>query len=240
MVVILIFVLNQITSGNDLHEGAQNKLTRVSLSLMVSEVIRGDILYGRLQPGVRLAQQELSERFGVSRMPIRDALRQLTFEGYLVQDVGSRCRVATLSRQDIIDTFVVEGVLHGYAARRFTERATDEELADLQARHDEMDASQDDPEKYGALNWQFHRKINYLSNSRKVVAALKTIAMTMPRDFAVEFPEWVPGSNQEHAQIVAAMIQRDGAHVEGLMQKHIGVRGLEVVHYLESKGVELV
>jgi DNA-binding GntR family transcriptional regulator len=206
---------------------------------MVSEAIRGDILYGRLKPETRLAQQELCERFGVSRMPVRDALRQLTFEGYLTQDEGRRCRVATLSRQDIIDTFVVEGVLHGYAARRLTQIATDADLAELQTLHEEMDASQNDPYQFGALNWHFHRRINHLSNARKVVAALKTLAMTMPRDFAIEFPEWVPGSNQEHAQIVASMLKRDDARVEELMQQHIGDRGKSVAEYLERKGVQL-
>jgi DNA-binding GntR family transcriptional regulator len=206
---------------------------------MVSEAIRGDILYGRLKPGTRLAQQELCERFGVSRMPVRDALRQLTFEGYLTQEAGRSCRVATLSRQDIIDTFVIEGVLHGYAARRLTHVGTDEDLAELQSRHEEMSASQDDPDRFGSLNWHFHRRINQLSNARKVVAALKTLAMTMPRDFAIEFPEWVPGSNEEHEQIVAAMLKRDGPRVEKLMQRHIGDRGISIAEYLERKGVQL-
>jgi len=223
----------------DHSEPITDTLTQVTLGRRVAEAIRGDILFGRLAPGTRLAQQQLCDRFGVSRMPVRDALRQLTFEGYLVHDSGRHCLVATMSRQDIIDTFDVEGMLHGFAARRLTEIASDEELQELHQRHLEMDEAQGDVHKYGALNWHFHRRVNQMSNSRKVVAALKTLAMAMPRDFVVEFPEWVPGSNAEHAEIVKALIKRDGSQGESLMRAHVGRTGVLIAEYLERNGVTL-
>jgi DNA-binding GntR family transcriptional regulator len=223
----------------DHDEPVSDTLTQVTLGRRVAEAIRGDILFGRLEPGTRLAQQQLCDRFGVSRMPVRDALRQLTFEGYLVHDSGRHCLVATMSRQDIIDTFDVEGMLHGFAARRLTEIASDEQLQELHTCHEEMDAATDDVHKYAALNWHFHRRINQMSNSRKVVAALRTLAMSMPRDFVVEFPEWVPGSNGEHAEIVDRMVARDGPKVESLMRDHIGGTGVTIAEYLERKGVAL-
>jgi DNA-binding GntR family transcriptional regulator len=220
-------------------EPLKHTLTQVTLGRRVAEAIRGDILFGRLDPGTRLAQQQLCERFGVSRMPVRDALRQLTFEGYLVHDSGRHCLVATMSRQDIIDTFDVEGMLHGFAARRLTEIASDEQLQQLRQLHLEMDENQEDVHKFGALNWNFHRQINQMSNSRKVIAALRTLAMALPRDFVVEFPEWVPGSNAEHAEIVKALVKRDGAKSESLMRAHVGRTGVSIAEYLERKGVEL-
>jgi DNA-binding GntR family transcriptional regulator len=223
----------------DHSEPVKDTLTQVTLGRRVAEAIRGDILFGRLKPGARLAQQQLCDRFGVSRMPVRDALRQLTFEGYLVHDSGRHCLVATMSRQDIVDTFEVEGMLHGFAARRLTEIASDKELQELRRCHWEMDEAQDDVYKYGALNWHFHRRINQMSKSRKVVAALKTLAMAMPRDFVVEFPEWVPGSNAEHGEIVEALSKRDGALSESLLRAHVSRTGVSIAEYLERKGVAL-
>lgn len=219
-------------TGSDLVE-------RVTLGRRVAEVIRADILFGRLQPGSRLAQQQLCERFGVSRMPVRDALRQLIYEGYLMRDSGRHCYVAHLRRQDIIDTFAVEGMLHGFAARRVAETASKEKLDELENQHEAMVACEHDLHQFATKNWAFHRNINSLADSRKLVAAIKTLAMALPRDFVTEFPEWVPTANAEHAAIVAAFQARDGSTVEDLMREHVGQTGVKIADYLERKGVSL-
>lgn len=214
-------------------------LTQVTLGRRVAESLRSDILFGRLQPGTRLAQQQLCERFGISRMPVRDALRQLTYEGYLERDSGRHCVVARMSRQDIIDTFLAEGLLHGFAARRVAETATPEQFKELERRHEEMSRAQHDVHAFATLNWDFHRKINLIANSRKVIGALKTLAASMPRDFVTEFPDWVPKANDEHDAIIRAMVRRNGKRTEALMREHIGGTGYEIADYLETKGVAL-
>lgn len=214
-------------------------LTQVTLGRRVAESLRSDILFGRLQPGTRLAQHQICQRFGISRMPVRDALRQLTYEGYLIRDAGRHCIVARMSRQDIVDTFTAEGMLHGFAARRVAEAASAEELRELEERHIRMSARVDKVHEFAALNWDFHRRINLMANSRRVVAALKALATTMPRDFVSEFPEWVPAADAQHAAIVEAMLRRDGALTESLMRDHIGSAGYKIADYLERKGVAL-
>lgn len=214
-------------------------MERVTLGRRIAEVIRADILFGRIQPGTRLAQQHLCERFGVSRMPVRDALRQLIYEGYLVRDSGRHCLVAHLRRQDIIDTFAVEGMLHGFAARRVAETASPDQLDELERQHHAMVASEHDLHQFATMNWAFHRRINTLAQSRKLIAAIKTLAMAMPRDFVTEFPEWVPTANAEHEAIVAAFQARDGSAVEALMHEHVGQTGVKIADYLERKGVSL-
>ena len=224
--------VDESDSGSELME-------RVTLGRRVAEVIRADILFGRIQPGARLAQQQLCERFGVSRMPVRDALRQLIYEGYLVRDSGRHCFVAHLRRQDIIDTFAVEGMLHGFAARRVAETATTAQLDELHSQHEAMVACEHDLHQFATRNWAFHRQINTLADSRKLVAAIKTLAMALPRDFVTEFPEWVPTANAEHAAIVTAFQARDSAVVDELMREHVGQTGVRIADYLERKGVSL-
>lgn len=225
--------------GLDQAPARDETLTQVSLGRRVAESLRSDILFGRLRPGSRLAQQQLCERFGISRMPVRDALRQLTYEGYLIRDAGRHCVVARMSRQDIVDAFIAEGLLHGFAARRVAESATDEQLAELEARQAIMAASMDDVHEFARLNWEFHRRINLIANSRKVTAALRTLTMALPRDFVTEFPEWVPSANGEHEAIAVAIMRRDGRQAEKLMRDHISSTGLEIAGYLERKGVAL-
>lgn len=214
-------------------------LTQVTLGRRVAESLRSDILFGRLQPGTRLAQHQICQRFGISRMPVRDALRQLTYEGYLIRDAGRHCVVARMSRQDIVDTFTAEGMLHGFAARRVAEAASDQDLRELEAHHERMSASVGNVHDFATLNWEFHRRINRMANSRRVIAALKALATAMPRDFVSEFPEWVPVADAEHQAIVEAMLRRDGPLTETLMRDHIGGTGYEIADYLERKGVAL-
>jgi DNA-binding GntR family transcriptional regulator len=144
-----------------------------------------------------------------------------------------------MSKQDIMDTFSLEGMLHGFAARRVAEEHTPEQLQELLDRHEEMLSHSDDPRAMANLNWHFHRRINYMAGSRKLLVALKTVALAMPRDLVVEFPEWVPDANAEHALIIDAMRHGDADTVETVMREHVAVGGRTLVHYLESKGVAL-
>src|SRR5438128_4353594 len=84
-----------------------NTLHRTSLASQIVQRVRADILFGRLRPGERVSQQQLAELYGTSRVPVRDALRQLTHEGFLVSAPGGQAVVSRLTATDITDTFAV-------------------------------------------------------------------------------------------------------------------------------------
>ena len=152
------------------------QVQRALLGNQIADAIRRDILLGVIKPGTRMAQQQLCETFGTSRMPVRDALRVLTHEGLLVTDAGQHTIVAPLSRADLSDSFVIEGMLAGLAAERASRAASDEDLASLDTLHQAMisAASAQDEAALAELNWSFHRSINRLSGSRKLLAAIKS------------------------------------------------------------------
>lgn len=220
-------------------QGGSDKLARATLGRQIAEAIRRDIVFGRLEPGTKLAQQQVCERFGTSRMPVRDALRQLQYEGFLTSDDGRHSVVARMSRRDIEDTFLIEGMLHAFAIRRVVQDATEDEVAELVERHEEMVERADDLQAMAELNWHFHRRVNQMARSGKLVAALRTLALSIPRDFVVEFPDWVKRANDEHSQIVAAVTKRDADLAERLMRDHVASAGHDLVAYLELKGVDL-
>lgn len=226
-------------SGMAFHDEGGDRLDRSTLGRQIADAIRRDILLGRIDAGERLGQQQLCSRFGTSRMPVRDALRQLAYEGFVLSDGGRHAVVARMRRGDIEDTYAIEGTLHGFAARRVAETARDDEIADLRARHEEMVATESDIGRLADLNYAFHRRINQLADSRKLLAALRTLALNIPRDYLVQFPEWAQRTNREHAEIVAAFEARDGERVEELMRAHVADAGRYLVRYLEDSGVDL-
>jgi DNA-binding GntR family transcriptional regulator len=213
---------------------------RGTLGSQVAYMLRQDILFGRLKPGTRLAQEQLCKEFGTSRMPVRDALRQLITEGLLVRDGGQHSLVAPLSREGLMDAFEVEGVLHGMAARRAVERSSADDLGQLQSLHDEMvAASTDTPKRTADLNWQFHRQINRLANSRKLIAALKVVSLDIPRDYLVQMPEQIGRSNEQHAALLEAFRRGQPDDADAIMQNHVTEAGHSLISSLERQGLVL-
>lgn len=219
----------------------ENRLVRKPLGQQIANLIRNDILYGRLKPGTVLAQQQLCEVYGTSRMPVRDALAQLVYEGFLTSKDSRHATVIGFKRRDIEDVYRTEGLLHGLATRWAAERASDDDIRGLEQVHAAMIATEasNDLDRAAELNWQFHRKINQLAESAKLLAALRPLSVSIPRDFVIHIPEVLHAANREHAHIIDAMRRRHPAAAERLMAAHVRAAYSPLVEYLQSKGLEL-
>jgi DNA-binding GntR family transcriptional regulator len=210
------------------------------LGNQIADTLRREILLGVLPPGTRVSQQQLCTRFGTSRMPVRDAIREMVHEGLMTLDGTRHIVVAPLSREDLLDAFTIESVLTGMAAERASQHASKEDLEALDRLHGAMlDAAEQ--KRHGAmveLNWSFHRKINHMSGSRKLIVALRKVSVDLPRDFLQEVPEWSANSNADHARILAAM--RAGKHTAAgkYMTEHVMESGRGLVQHLAAHGVQ--
>jgi DNA-binding GntR family transcriptional regulator len=211
------------------------------LGKQIAESLRRQILLGIIPSGTKLSQRQLCEQFGTSRMPVRDGLKLLSHDGLVTTDDTQHSIVAPLSRADLLDAYLIEGTLTGLAAERASRNATHDDIAELQELHESMveSAAADDHQRMAELNWTFHRRINRLSRSRKLLSAIKTTSLDLPRDFLAEMPEWGPDSNVEHAKILKAMSKRRHADVGRLMQEHIINAGNELVTSLLARGTQL-
>jgi DNA-binding GntR family transcriptional regulator len=219
-------------------------LERSTLGSQISDILRSDIVFGRLKTGTKLTQQEVCERFSTSRMPARDALRQLVSEGFLVDEGVGRCRVVQLSAQDIEDTYVLAGMLHGFAARRVAQTATKETIQQLQRAHEKMAGLLEDPESYNDVNTDFHREIVEASHSPKIVAALRSVALAVPSQFLMEFPDLFSHSildrvQAEHARLIKAVANGRASSAEKIARDHLTWVGPRVVEYLRSRKVDV-
>jgi DNA-binding GntR family transcriptional regulator len=209
---------SRVSADHPAPERPRNVVVRQLLSEQIADALRREIIHGDLAPGSRLVQEELCKQFGTSRMPVRDALQQLTHEGLLVE-VGGQREVIALSREDLIESQSLAGVLHGWAARRVAEIGDDDDIGALEAIHRES-AAVVDAHEFTRLSWQFHRKINQFARSPRLVAVLEMLQKTTPRVFPLESPPSIGRARRQHGEIIKAMKARDYDAVEALARRH--------------------
>ncbi len=208
-----------------------DQVKRVLLSL------RDEIATGRLQPGARLVEAQVSRRLGVSRTPVRPALRLLAAEG-LLEPAGARgFRVKPVDEERIRVAILMRGVLEGFAAREIAHRSIDREsLKTLQRCLDEGDRlladgtmNEDNALEYIQMNALFHATISTASRSDLIASFLDqcsnvpfagTNYLAYDRENAKAEHLRFAISHAQHHAIVAAIVERDTGRAEILMREH--------------------
>lgn len=190
-----------------------------------TESIREAIVSGRLRPGMRLVQQQLAEELGISRTPLREALRRLEQQGLVTMMGTGGLAVTELSPEGMLDAYDVREVLDALAARLAAERMAPGEFADLQAIHRRSQAHVDDwnPDGWLAANTAFHRRILSSAHSPALDRAMPAGRVSGQLLFPGVFlhPDRARQAYEEHGRILDALHSGDveaaaaeaGAHV---------------------------
>jgi DNA-binding GntR family transcriptional regulator len=213
--------------------------THKQLQHWVAERLRSWIMDGRLVAGEWLRQERLAQEFGVSQMPVREALKLLAAEG-LVEHVPYRgVRVVEFSPEDVEDLYACRAFIEGTAARYAAVNVTDEELEELAALRKRMAACQtpQDLAEYRELNRRFHTAIfaasrrSYLMRTlAQIWSAFPTMLWSnVPRVAKDSLPSRDEPDVEEHAAIVAALQAHDPDAAERAVRHHIQVAGRELV-----------
>ncbi|MCX7708641.1 MAG: GntR family transcriptional regulator [Clostridia bacterium] len=196
-----------------------------SLRGKVFQQLQNDILNGKYQPGESLVETKLSEELGVSRTPIREAIRQLELEG-LVQSFPNKGVIVTgISAQDIEDIYTIRMMIEGLAARWAAEKITPEELEELKEAVDleEFYTSKNDTDHLLLFDSRFHESIFKASKSRPLMHTLSTFHHYVQRARNISFGS--PGRAQkvldEHKAILQAIMDRDPERAERLTIEHV-------------------
>ena len=206
-----------------------------SLKESAADYLREQILTGRLTPGTKIDQDEISDALGISRLPVREALIELANEG-LVDAVPRRgAFVASLERADIVDHYRIFGLVAGLAASRAATSLTDAELVELRAVHESFAAATDADEQ-AAWNHEFHRRINRAGGSRRLVSVLSLLSRSLPVRYFEFVPGWAEASARHHARILAALEQRDAHEAQRIMEHHVTESGELAVGILQEMG----
>ncbi|MDB5863967.1 MAG: ydfH 5 [Betaproteobacteria bacterium] len=208
------------------------------LSVRVTDHIEKLISEGRVQPGERLNELALAERLGVSRAPVREALRSLEGRGWLTQIANRGMFVRELSVKEMLDIFDMRALLVGYAAERASELLNSERRKALAKLLDEMDkaAKSDDGTRYYRLNTEYHDAILAFSNNQRAVEVYAELAKDLHR-FQRRYFDFAPNmvkSNAEHRAVFDAIVRGDAAEARRLSEQHVQQGKLRVLQTLQS------
>jgi DNA-binding GntR family transcriptional regulator len=188
----------------------------------VAELLRQRIFSRELEPGSWIDELKIAEEYGISRTPLREALKVLAAEGLVTMKVRRGAYVTEVSEKDLADVYHLLALLESDAAGVVAERATDDELSGLQTLHHELEAAVGERDRFFALNEQFHMRVLELARNRwreQMVADLRKV-MKLNRHNSLLKTGRIEESLAEHRAIVAALAQRDAALAVQRMREH--------------------
>jgi DNA-binding GntR family transcriptional regulator len=215
--------------------GRAGTVTHPSLKDAAAAYLREQILTGRLVPGTKIDQDEISEELGMSRLPVREALIELAHES-LIDAVPRRgAFVAHLDRADILDHYRIFGLIAGLAASRAATALTEEQLADLRGVHESFVAATD-PDDKAYWNHEFHKVINQAGGSRRLVSVLGLLSRSLPVRYFKFVPQWADISAGHHARILQALEARDAHEAQRVVEHHLAESGDLAVEILQEMG----
>ncbi len=197
----------------------------------VAELLREKIFNHQLAAGAWIDELKIAAEYGISRTPLREALKVLATEGLVTMKVRRGAYVTEVNDQDLSDVFHLMALLEADAARTVAQSATDQQLKELETLHQQLEKStkdQKDHIRFFTLNEAFHTKLLEVANNRwagQMVADLRKV-MKLNRAESLTKPGRIAESLAEHAVLMAALKKRDAAAAHAAMQAHIN-SGLE-------------
>ena len=194
----------------------------------VAELMRQKIFARELEPGSWIDELKLSEQLGISRTPMREALKVLAAEGLVTMKVRRGAYVTEVSDKDLRDVYHLLSLLESDAAGVVAQQATDEQLGELQALHQDLIVAVDEREKFFQINEQFHLRLLELADNRwrmQMVHDLRKV-MKLNRHNSLFKQGRLSDSLQEHQAIVDALLKRDAQASAACMKTHF-TNGLE-------------
>jgi DNA-binding GntR family transcriptional regulator len=194
----------------------------------VAELLRQRIFKRELEPGSWIDEMKIAEEYGISRTPLREALKVLAAEGLVTMKVRRGAYVTEVSDSDLADVYHLLSLLESDAAGVVAQRATDAQIKELQALHKDLEAAAGNREKFFALNERFHMRLLEIAGNRwrdQMVADLRKV-MKLNRHNSLLKSGRIQESLAEHRAIVEALSKRDAKATVKRMQEHFR-NGLE-------------
>jgi DNA-binding GntR family transcriptional regulator len=225
--------------GDDSSRPSIVPVQRQTIASQALEVLRSQILRGHIPDGEALRQDALAKQLGVSRIPIREALRQLEAEGLVTFTPHRGAVVSKLSLEEIDEVFALRADTETGLLRRAVPHLTKEHftrLDEILGRY-ESALQRGDVAVWGELNWQFHSTL-YAPAGRPITLGL----MQRLHDHADRYvrvqlavTHWESRASQEHRAIAAAARRKDTRRACALLRQHILSAGQSLVTFLREQ-----
>ena len=209
-----------------------SRIAQTALYQEVAERLRQRIFAHELPPGTWIDEQALAVDYGISRTPLREALKVLASEGLVTLKPRRGCYVTEISEQDLDDIFPLMAMLEGRCAFEATSKARPEDVAKLEAIHGELErfAQNNQIDAFFEANQEFHRQIQGLSGNRWLLQVIQDLrkVLKLTRLHSLSAEGRLQQSLEEHRAILAAVLKGDPARAESLMRDHL-LAGREAV-----------
>ena len=194
----------------------------------VAELLRQRIFSRELEPGSWIDELKLAEEYGITRTPLREALKVLAPEGLVTMKVRRGAYVTEVSDKDLADVYHLLALLESDGAGVVAERATDAQRAELQTLHAELEAAVKNRERFFTINERFHLRLLEIADNRwrmQMVSDLRKV-MKLNRHNSLLKTGRISESLAEHRAIMEALLSRDATLTRQRMQQHFQ-NGLE-------------
>ena len=188
----------------------------------VAERLRSRILSHTLSPGSWIDELRLCGDYGISRTPLREALKVLATEGLVTMKPRRGAYVTEMSARDVIEVYHLLSLLESDAASEVARRASRSDMDELARLHVELESAAQDRERFFALNEAFHLRILEIAGNRwriQIVADLRKV-MKLNRHHSLFREGRLIESLNEHRALVGALARRDAAAAEALTREH--------------------
>ncbi len=201
---------------------ARSALSPRALYQDVAERLRQQIFSRELEPGSWIDEQKLAAEYGISRTPLREALKVLAVEGLVTMKVRRGAYVTEMSRDDVAQVYHLLGLLESDAAAQVATQATDTQRAHLQALHDRLEKQVRQRDAFFATNEAFHMAVLEAAGNRwaqQLVTDLRKV-MKLNRHHSLFKQGRLADSLAEHRAIMRAIAARNAEGARELMQAH--------------------
>jgi DNA-binding GntR family transcriptional regulator len=215
-------------------------MPRRSAQQLAYDHLHAEIVSGRLRGGLRIKPEPIASQLGVSRMPVREAIRQLDAEGFVTIRPNRGAVVTQRTPDDALELFEMRAVLEGLAVRLGARNAQPDDLAELDHLITVMHRAAGDPARWAERHDQFHDRLCDLSNRPRLISDVRRLRLAVKpyvRMYAAthDNPE-IPG--HEHELILDAVRDRDARRAERLTIAHIMTNAEEIAAYLAEPAAE--
>jgi DNA-binding GntR family transcriptional regulator len=204
---------------------------------LIAEALREAILRGIFQDGQSLRQDEIAAQFGVSRIPVREALRQLEAEGLVTLQLNRGATVAALSPDEAQEICEIRVALETTALQLAIPKL---QVSDLEKAAVILEATDQtiDAARWAKLNWEFHATLYTPANRPRLLAMIKNLHVNIDRyvRLQIEKMNYQEKSQKEHYQLLDACRQNDVKAAVKVLKRHIETAGEQLVSYL--RGIE--
>jgi len=194
-----------------------------SRSELAYRKLRDALASGKLQPGQRVMEVEVAEWLNVSRTPVREALRRLESEGMLAMEPRTGLVVTSITREAMLELYVMREVLEGTAAQLCAENASEIEIMELEELTKREERLQGDLEALARLNRVFHDTIHRAAHNRYLEKSLNAVndSMCLLGKSQMLIAARAKEAKAEHAELFDAIRKRDADAAEAIARRHV-------------------